>query len=232
MPKRAAESSPARKGGDDANDDKKNEKETPYDAYFARQEAVQNAQPTKILGQMLIKGIPRSDDSDYEEDSDEDEGKNNSKFTEEQMASLRFVLITQSRADKLDEMREFVLGDQAHDGILMFNTSFSYGIRDGFYDFKGRRYAKAKTFSEKFDLLFAYTYNLKEYDVWMQDNEGDMDGMVRDLAKMWKALLKKDNATLGIDPEYTRPGILELLESFKEAVEESETEPPLKFMYH
>lgn len=59
---------------------------------------------------------------------------------------------------------------------MMLDTSVSYGIRDSFDDFKTRRYAKAKSWQDKFDLLFAYTYNLNEYDVWMFDYEGDMDG--------------------------------------------------------
>ena len=239
MPKNAAAASPARANGSSAASKKKaktsssaadeTKEKTPYDAFFERLTAFQEEH--NFLGQMLIKGIPRSsgDDSDEEEDEeydsdDEDAEKAyNAKLTAEQMAGLRFVLITQNRADQLDAMREYVLGDQADDGILMFNTSFSYGIRDGFYAFQSGMYAKkAKSWSQKFDLLFAYTYNLQEYDVWMHDNEGDMGDMVKDLAKLWKKLLAKDDSTLGIDKEYTRPGILAMLEQFKDKLEDVE----------
>ena len=115
----------------------------------------------------------------------------------------------------------------------LFNTSFSYQVRDGFYDFKSTLYAKVKTAADKFDLLFAFTYNLKQFDTWMHDNEGDMDGMVKGLASMWKRLLKNDDEKLGIDAEYTRPGIIQFLEDFKEKVEEMEVgeDPDIVFNF-
>ena len=85
--------------------------------------------------------------------------------------------------------------------------------------------------ADKFDLLYAYTYHLKEYDVWMHDNEGGMEGMVKDLASMWKRLLKNNDEKLGIDAEYTRPGVVQLLEDFKELVESAYSEPPFKFKF-
>ena len=56
----------------------------------------------------------------------------------------------------------------------------------------------------------------------MHDNEGDMGDMVKDLAKLWKKLLAKDDSTLGIDAEYTRPGILAMLKQFKDKLEDVE----------
>uniref|UniRef100_A0A7S0ACX6 Uncharacterized protein n=1 Tax=Minutocellus polymorphus TaxID=265543 RepID=A0A7S0ACX6_9STRA len=232
MPKNAAAASPARADGSASAASKKKAKKggdtkdetTPYDKYFKHLTAFQDKHD--FLGQMLIKGVSRSgggdsDDEDYDAYGSDDEEAFNAKLTDEQMAGLRFVLITQNRSDQLDAMREYVLGDQANDGILMFNTSFSYGIHDGFYLLKSGMYAKkAKTSSQKFDLLFAYTYTLKEYDVWMHDNEGDMEDMVKDLAKLWKKLLSQDDSALGIDAEYTRPGVLALLEQFKDKVED------------
>ena len=207
--------------------------QTPYDLYFDKLQAKQKAMGSEVLGQLLIKGIPRSsDDSDEEDEESDEEEEDTSKFTAKQMSTLRYVFITQNRSDQLDQMREYILGDQANDTIMMFNTSFSYGIHDGFFQFKSGRYAKkAKTPAAKFDMLFAYTFQLMQYDVWMQDNEGDMDGMVAELAGMWKRLLKNDDEALGIDAEYTRPGILQLLEDFKKRVEACYSEPPFKFKY-
>ncbi|EJK49604.1 hypothetical protein THAOC_31504 [Thalassiosira oceanica] len=207
---------------------------TPYDEYFAKIDAMKQKDPN-ILGPMLIRGIPQhSNDSDEEAEVDSDEEENedsNSKYTAEQMSTLRHVLITQKRNDRLDEMREYVLGEQANESLMMFNTSFSYEVKDGFYHFKTSLWKKAKTPADKFDLLFAYTYNLFSFDVWMNDNEGDMEGMVSDLAGMWKRLLKNDDEKLGIDAEYTRPGVIQHLEDFKKEVEGSYSEPPFQFNY-
>jgi hypothetical protein len=140
------------------------------------------------------------------------------------MSTLRYVFITKERENQLDTMKEFVLGDQANDMVMMFNTSFSYGIRDGFEFYKSATWKKLKTPAQKFDSLFAYTYLLKTYDVWMHDNEGDMEDMVAGLAALWKRLLKNDDEKLGIDAEYTRPGVLALLEDFKSDLDDVDLE--------
>lgn len=174
---------------------------------------------------MIIRGISKAagEDSD-EDDEDEEEEQDTSKYTAEQMSSLRYVFITQKREDKLDEMRRFILGSQANDSIMMFNTSFSYEVMDGFEEYKSRIWKKMKTPAEKFDSLFAYTYNLKNYDVWMHDNEGTMEDMVKGLAGMWKRLLKNDDEKLGIDAEYTRPGVVQLLTDFQSDLDMQELE--------
>ena len=224
MPKHVATASPPKADGTTSAESNKRAKispsaaddsteKTPFDRHWDALNAFQK--DSNFLGSMLIKGISY----DEEVDSDDEEATKayHATLTTEQMADLRFVLITQNRSDQLDAMREYILGDQASDG-LMFTTSFSYGIYDGFYSFKSDIYGKKRSWSEKFDLLFAYTYFLKQYDVWMHDNEGDMCDMVKDLASLWKRLLAKDDATLGIDSEYTRPGVLAMLQQFKDAL--------------
>lgn len=207
---------------------------TPYEAYFAKFDAVKVKHP-EIIGPMIIRGIQNSnydsDDDETDEDEIEDDERDTSKYTAEHMSTLRYVFITQKRNDRLDEMRRFVLGDQADHGIMMFNTSFSYEVQGGFYYFKPNIYAKAKTPADKFDLLYAYTYHLKVYDVWLHDNEGGMEGMVKDLSNMWKRLLKTDDNKLGIDSEYTRPGVVQLLQDFQREIESACSEPPLKFNF-
>jgi len=71
---------------------------------------------------------------------------------------------------------------------------------------------------------------LKEFDTWMHDNEGSMDGMMKGLASMWKRLLKNDEK-LGIDAEYTRSGITQFLADFKKQVEDMEVgdDDPIEF---
>jgi len=176
---------------------------------------------------MVIRGITRTrgEDSESEEDDeDSEEEEDTSKYTADEMKTLRYVFITKERESHLDKMKDYVLGEQANDMVMMFNTSFSYGIRDGFYEYRNVSWKKLKTPAEKFDSLFAYTYLLKMYDVWMHDNEGDMEDMVEGLAALWKGLLKKSDEKLGIDPEYTRPGVLALLEDFQSDLEMADFE--------
>ena len=232
MPKNAATTSPTRADGTTSTSKKAktatadNEK-TPHERYFDTLFAFRKEH--KFLGTMLIKGI---DSEDEEIESEEEDAAFHASLTTEQMAGMRFVLITQNRSDQLDAMRKYILGKQANYGVLMFNTSFSYTIHDGFYTFKSNIYNRKRSWSEKFDVLFAYTYNLKRYDVWMQDNEGDMSDMVKNLALMWKKLLVKDDATLGIDSEYTRPGVEAMLEQFRGDLEGCMEEYGYSFEYN
>jgi hypothetical protein len=134
------------------------------------------------------------------------------------MNCLRFIMITQNRADKLDEMQALILGDQKGSSFMMFNTSFSYTVHDSLETIKSLL-KKAKTPSQKLDLLFAYTHTVKEYDVWMQDNEGDMGEFTKGLAAIWKRFLKGTDEDLGIDAEFTKPALEEFLKQFKTSVE-------------
>jgi hypothetical protein len=75
--------------------------------------------------------------------------------------------------------------------------------------------------------MFSLTYALKELDFWMNDNEmygegEDLEKVIDLLGKTWKTLLSKSNAELGIDAEYTRPGIESLLSQFAETVDSCE----------
>ena len=58
-------------------------------------------------------------------------------------------------------------------------------------------------------------HGLVSFDYWMHDNEmgaegEEFDTNVRKLAKAWKSVLKKSDADLGIDAEFTRSGFLPL----------------------
>jgi hypothetical protein len=152
-------------------------------------------------------------------------------YTEKQMSTLRFVLLTKARNDVMDEMKRLVLKEQADSPFAMFSTSFSYQVHDSFYEEFKPLYDKKKTLTEKFDILLGYTNTISDHDVWMHDNEGDMDGMVKDLAGLWKKLLKNTDEALGIDAEYTRPGVIALLKDFKKQVEACYSEPKFKFNF-
>ena len=235
--KRAAASDDAASSGTNkkTNDDASSSK-SPWQLHEERLDAIRDSD-TSILGPMLIQGIPAEDlgdeeDYDDEDEDEDDDGIDKNALTSDQVGTLRYILITKNREKLLDEMRELVLGDQADSDFLMFNTSFSYHVKDSFYQVLQPRWKKlSQKPHERFDLLMAYTHTLFSYDVWVHDNEGDMEGMVKDLAKMWKTLLKSTDAVLGVDAAFTRPGVLSLLEQFQNLVESAESEPPFKFKY-
>ena len=68
-----------------------------------------NKRNPKNIGGMIIRGISNAG-GEYsdEDDEDEEEEQVTSKYTAEQMSSLRYVFITQKREDK-NEMRRFIL---------------------------------------------------------------------------------------------------------------------------
>ena len=95
---------------------------------------------------------------------------------------------------------------------------------------------KKASLPEQFDALFALTYNLKSYDFWMHDNEcwepGDaLEKSIKALGKAWKDMLKHGDAELGIDSEFTRPGIEALCEQLADDLEgcEAAADYPLKW---
>ena len=82
---------------------------------------------------------------------------------------------------------------------------------------------KKATVPQQFDELFALTYSLNSFDFWMHDNEcwekgGALEKAMKALGKAWRDMLKQSDAVLGIDAEYTRPGIEALLTKLTEEV--------------
>mmetsp|Transcript_43362 Transcript_43362/g.48803 ORF Transcript_43362/g.48803 Transcript_43362/m.48803 type:complete len:216 (+) Transcript_43362:110-757(+) len=200
---------------------------SPHDIYFATRTAFVN-EHKDILGSMLIRGIQsdknNSDDEDEDHDeSDDEDNADTSKYTTEQMNMLRFIMITKNRDEQLDAMRKIILGDQADDSMLMFNTSFSYKVLDS-WDHVKLRILPRQSASKKLDILIAYTYNLQDFDTWMHDNEGGMGDLVSELGSVWKKLLKNSSDTeLDWDINYTKPGVLELLKQFKDKIDALDT---------
>jgi len=181
------------------------------------------------LGSLLIKGIENKSEDSEDEDEDEIES---STLTEKQLDSLCYIMITKGREKDLEAMEKLILGDQYDDSVQMFNTRFSYDVMQS-WDFVSEKYSKLKKPARKFDLLFAYTFQLKSHDYWMHDNEGGMEVLTEELAEAWKDLLKNSDEALEIDVNYTKPAIGEMLGQFKEKVESVEFGyyPQLKFDY-
>jgi hypothetical protein len=193
---------------------RKESPKSPYDEEMERLQLV--CDRCRGVGYSLIRGVAR-------EDSDED-NFDPTKCSQEQVDNVRVIVITKDRQDRMEEMSKLILGDQHGRQLMTFSTSFSYEVINAWNAFTVRFQEAGNCWQEKFDLLLGFTETLKEHDVWMHDHEVGWGGekMVRQLALSWKLVLKRNDDELGIDPEYTRPGIVALLEQFKEAVESVE----------
>ena len=146
---------------------------------------------------------------------------------------MRFIIITSQRARFIEEMTKQLLGDQFGDSFVMLNTSFSYRV---FY-FVPReitRINKIKLPSEKFDHLLGLTYSLLNHDVWMNDYEytdtGTLKSLLTRLGNSWKSIIHLTDEELGIDSEFTRPGIEALLKEFAKTAFQGPDN--MKFKWH
>ena len=235
---------------------------TPKDAYFDRLDNV--LKRTKCKGSMLVKGIQRDDSDDEEKEEEEVE------LTAAQVATLRHILINDSR-DKVEaptprsfppppsrnmtvvvarvrRSQALKAGhsfascgqDESDDddddiGLAFFNTSSGNQVVCGIPG-EVRKALKKGTAAAQFDALFGLTHGLKSYDSWMHDNEcwekgGELEKAIKCLGKAWRDTLKKSDQELGIDAEFTRPGIESLLAQLEDDFEgcEASAEYPFKW---
>ena len=191
---------------------------SPFDLFFDQLHAAQAAANSK--GHLMIRGVPEDED----EDEDEDEERDNTKYTQEDMANIRVVFATPQRIELMDKMEQMILGDQYGDGMLMFNTSFSYGVFASI-EHVSAMCKSTQAWSSRFDTLFGYTFTLHKYDVWVHDNEGmDLD-FLSTLAALWSSVLVKTDTELGVVDPYTRQGVLCLLGQFKELLNDAPEGP-------
>jgi hypothetical protein len=166
-------------------------------------------------GQMCVRCL---DDGKKDEDEDNDD------LTKEQCDSLRFILTNNGRDKAIKYASNFATCGQAGDGIMMFNTTTGNQVCYGL-EGEVKKAQRKKSKADRFNALFALTWALKNYDHWLKDNEcygeeGCLHDGLNSLGKAWKTLLKESNETLCIDPDFTRPGIEALLESFASLLEE------------
>ena len=199
---------------------------TPHELYLEEQKAFMETQG--LVDSILVQGIVE----DGTNEDDDDDAKNLT-YTAEQVGKLRYVMLTKERAAAMKRYRKKILGEQAESKAAMkFNTSYSFIVFDEQFcldcDLK-----KQKNLAEQFNMLFAFTNTVHQYNVWLKDYD-DEDALIETitgLAESWKTMLKKTDAQLGIDTEYTRPGVLAFLEKFKTLVENADSEDPIEFKY-
>jgi hypothetical protein len=166
----------------------------------------------------LEMGVEDSDDEEDEEENEEsedDQPQVEKEYTDEEMAKLRHVLLTERRAKLITEMEVLMLGDQHQDLVKSFNTSYSNHIISAVP--QQIIFASAKALPEQFDHVFGITKAIQNYDNWMYDYDeyNALQNMLDLLAETWKGILSHSNEELEIDMEYTRPGIEKMLQNFE-----------------
>jgi hypothetical protein len=187
------------------------------------------------------KDPDEEEDDEEEEEEDDDDDLDDEAYeakcklmTQEQVDEWRVIIITKERHEAIEKMNKLILGDQYGGNFMMFNTSFSYELLGAFETFK-KKFQAGIPAAKKFNLILGFTNAISQYDVWMHDHECEWGGerMIAGLARMWKALMKNKPEQLGIDAEFSYPGVKAFLEVFKDKVEAVDTcdDPELKFNY-
>jgi hypothetical protein len=193
------------------------------DAYFKKLNEAITRHHCK--GSMLIVAINDSDDDDVDDEKE---------LSAAELSKLRYILINDSRDKALTKAHKFASCNQDQEGFAMFNTHEGNLIC---HKIPGEiKKALKKTYStpERFDHLFALTHGLKTYDFWIRDNEcwepgQELEKAMKALAKAWRDMLKSKDEELGIDADYTRPGIEALLTQLQEEFEDCESAAAFKF---
>ena len=157
--------------------------------------------------------------------------------TEETMADVRVMMITQERDDALKHAFAFVCcedsdfdSDDSNGGARFYNTAAGNEVVFGIKDEVKKATASKLTKPQKFDRLCMLTYALLQEDTWSRDNEcwGDGDEMqsaCKKLAASWKKLLGENAAAdLGVDEEFTEPGVHAMLEDFQEMLNDASSD--------
>lgn len=99
-------------------------------------------------------------------------------------------------------------------------------IRDRWDTLYRHMYWTAPNEAWRFNLLYCFTSTIKYFDGWMYHEDAPRlcFRVLRELGEYWKRLLVHSNEELRIDPEFTRPGVLAMLEDLREAVDLVERE--------
>lgn len=163
-------------------------------------------------------GVQR-DDSDDESEDDEAARQRVANFTQEQIDTLRYVLITKERSDLLDKINDAFEGDQVGSNIMMFSSSDRWFFLSYIHE-ELQKLQKQKNLGKRFDHLFALTFISLDFGIWYSiEREGSRENVTL-MAKLWKDLLKHSNEELGIDAEFTRAGVNAFLENAKNTFKE------------
>lgn len=168
---------------------------------------------------------------------DRSDSEDESPPTADEVAKIRVILGTDARMKATDRAMKFAQGqspggygsdsdvmdsdDDYDEGFFCFTTANSNAVVMGLEAQINKATDAKKPKSTQFDELSMLTYAIHYNNMWFNDNEfweeGDLvESSCEKLAAAWKKLLAHSDEELGIDPEFTRPGIEALLENFDE----------------
>ena len=122
-------------------------------------------------------------------------------------------------------------------GFNFFSTSDGNDVVFGIADRVKKATAAKLAKTAKFDSLVMLTFALLENDTWARDNEAwedgdEMQSACKKLAAAWKKLLGGNtDEDLGIDEEFTKPGVLAMLEDFETMLAEQGEETGVKYPF-
>ena len=203
-------------------------------------------------------GMPRESPMIFVRSFGEDrsDSEDESPPTAEEITKARVILGTDARMMASERAMKFAQGqhprgymdgmgsdsdamdsdDDDDDGFFFFNTANGNAVVMGLEAQieKATDYTKPK--SEQFDELSMLTHAIHYNNMWFKDNEfweeGDLvESSCAQLAAAWKKLLAHTDEELGIDPEFTRPGIEALLENFDEMLNNDPRELEYPFQW-
>ena len=189
------------------------ESKTPYEVAMERLQRVTDA--CGGVGYSLVRGVSHAmTEDDYAEE--DEENFDPKRCSQAQVNHVRVIIVTENRQKQMEHMVRLILEE------------FSNQVMEAWRVFQCK-YRNQKSWPNKFDMLVGFTDALKDHNTWM--HEAGFDQMVAGLARLWKTLLRKSDQELDIDGEFTRPGVLALLDQFQSEVESVEVDPPMRFRY-
>lgn len=187
-------------------------------------------------GYQLIRGMEEDEDDEDDED-EEDEGNENemdddkkgegqmkkkNDYPEENFQAMRLVLLTKNRERFYKKGLDFVAPKDESGADVMFDTQRGNAIIAGMKK-KITNAMNCKELPGRFDALYGLTVALNAHDAWLNDNDSwtqcppdkkPLDAAIIKLGSAWRELLQHSDRELGIDPDFTRPGVECLLSEF------------------
>ena len=199
-----------------------------FDEYFDRREAVAKAH--RISDTVTIR-IMQTSKKPFEvprETAKQKSARENS-YTAAEMESVRVILMNKRRMDKLAAAATMLLGKQTGKNVLVFNTDYSNHAEESLE--RVLKSVARLSPAVAFDTLLGLTIQLKTHSSWLDDNEGlDADLFAR-FGAAWANILANSDAKLEIDAEYTRPGVIEMLQQLKVMLDAAKDafDPPMQW---
>lgn len=203
-----------------------NEKRNPYQQWLERIQLVMKDQDAS--GWITVRCTDEMDlyDDTYNSDdemSGSESSSSSTTYTQKEVDWIRCIILPPDRERAIEEMTELILGDQ-YDGhsLPMFNpSSFASNVLSAF-EVMETNFKNKRLWSKKLNILLGFTVVLQQYDSWMDglynSDRRRLDGMITEIFTMWSRVMKKSSVDLGIDDEFTRPGIEYFLIKFKDSV--------------